>query len=67
MNTCEKNFNKGNRIFSYINNELLITNVQILFNFSGLWFTEIVLLVCFNCMKLTAEKTQMSGYFHQEK
>lgn len=45
---------------SYINNALLITYIQVLFNFSGLWFTKIV-LVWFNCMKLTTKGTQMSG------
>lgn len=66
MNTFEKKINnvKETKKSSYINNELLIINVRILFYFSGLWFTEIVLLVWFNCMKLTVEETQMSGYFH---
>lgn len=66
MNTFEKNVNevKEMKSVSYINNIFLITYVQILFNFSRLWFTEIVLLVWFNCMKFTAKETQMSGYFN---
>ena len=40
------------------NNVLLIIYVKILFNFSRLWFIEIVLHVWFNCMKITAKETQ---------
>ena len=32
--------------------------LQIIFNFSGLWFIEIILHVWFNCTKPTAKETQ---------